>query len=81
MRLTGLVRIGKEIGKLSIPISLLSLGGCATTTIPVPRTDGNVERLMSIPEYKEVKDSNPSVKRWAWEALNTVNDLEYQLKK
>lgn len=36
---------------------------------------------MSIPEYKEVKDSSPSVKRWAWEALNTVNDLEYQLKK
>jgi len=36
---------------------------------------------MSIPEYKEVKDSNPSIKRWAWEALNTVNDLEYQLKK
>ncbi len=36
---------------------------------------------MSIPEYGEVKNSNESVKRWAWEALHTVNDLEYQLKK
>ena len=43
-------------------------------------TDGNVKRLMELPEFSNVRQSTQSVTRWASEALHTVNDLEYQLR-
>ena len=43
-------------------------------------TDGNVKRLMDQPEFSDVQQSTQTVKRWAREALHTVNDLEYQLR-
>lgn len=62
-----------------ILISVVMLGGCVTTQ-PIARTNGNVERLMKMPEYKEVRESSPQIKRWASEALHSVNDLEYEAR-
>lgn len=43
-------------------------------------TNGNVKRLMELPEFGNVQESTQPVTRWASEALHTVNDLEYQLR-
>ena len=71
---------GARIAIPLIGILLLSLGGCATTQ-PVARTSGNTNRLMTMPEYEQVRSSNEDVKRWAREALHTVNDLEYEVRR
>jgi len=71
---------GARIAIPLIGILLLSLGGCATTQ-PVARTSGNTSRLMTMPEYEQVRSSNEDVKRWAREALHTVNDLEYEVRR
>jgi len=75
-------RIGLSGSGITKPLTLIltvMLGGCVTTQ-PIARTNGNVERLMKMPEYKEVRESNPQVKRWASEALHAVNDLEYEAR-
>jgi len=72
-------RLGKKTRTLLTLILALALGGCATTQ-PVTRTTGQVERLMTMPEYEQVRSSSPEVKRWAREALTSVNDLEYQVR-
>lgn len=72
-------RLGK---RTRVPLTLilaLALGGCATIQ-PVTRTTGQVERLMTMPEYEQVRSSSPEVRRWAREALTSVNDLEYQVR-
>lgn len=71
---------GARIAIPLIGILLLSLGGCATTQ-PVARTSGNTSRLMTMPEYEQVRSSSEDVKRWAREALHTVNDLEYEVRR
>jgi len=64
-----------------MPLMLLCAAGCRTVDHPVTRlTDGNVSRLMQLPEFGDVQQSTQTVKRWAWEAMHTVNDLEYQLR-
>ena len=35
---------------------------------------------MKMPEYKEIRESSPQIKRWASEALHSVNDLEYEAR-
>lgn len=70
---------GSGITKPLTLILTLMLGGCVTTQ-PIARTSGNVERLMKMPEYKEVRESSPQIKRWASEALHSVNDLEYEAR-
>ena len=72
-------RLGKKTRMLLTLILALALGGCATTQ-PVTRTTGQVERLMTLPEYEQVRSSSPQVRRWAREALTSVNDLEYQVR-
>jgi len=47
-----------------------------TTRLP----EGNVKRLTEMPEFESVKESPEDVKRWAKEALHSINDLEYQLR-
>jgi len=42
--------------------------------------EGNVKRLMKLQEFQDIKDSGANVKRWATEALHTINDLEFQLR-
>tara|TARA_Y100001938_G_C8029648_1_gene399923 strand:- start:734 stop:952 length:219 start_codon:yes stop_codon:yes gene_type:complete len=62
-------------------LMLLWAAGCRTVDHPVTRlTDGNVKRLMELPEFSNVQQSTQPVTRWAREALHTVNDLEYQLR-
>ena len=71
---------GARIAIPLIGILVLSLGGCATTQ-PVARTSGNTSRLMTMPEYEQIRTSNEDVKRWAREALHTVNDLEFEVRR
>lgn len=76
-------RIGRRrfILTMLMPLMLLWAAGCRTVDHPVTRlTDGNVRRLMEQPEFLEVQQSTQTIKRWAREALHTVNDLEYQLR-
>jgi hypothetical protein len=70
---------GSGITKPLTLILTVMLGGCVTTQ-PIARTNGNVERLMKMPEYKEIRESSPQIKRWASEALHSVNDLEYEAR-
>jgi len=49
--------------------------------LPITRLpEGNVKRLMKLQEFQDIKDSGANVKRWATEALHTINDLEFQLR-
>jgi len=57
----------------------LVLGGCASVS-PVVRTSGNADRLIKDPRFESVKTSNPDVQSWAYDAINTVNDLEYEVR-
>jgi len=36
---------------------------------------------MTMPEYEQIRTSNEDVKRWAREALHTVNDLEFEVRR
>ena len=68
--------------RLLLMLSTVSLISCGTTTTePITRLpEGNVSRLMEMPEFEEVKGSGDGIKRWAKEALKTVNDLEYIIR-
>jgi len=57
----------------------LVLGGCASVS-PVVRTSGNADRLINDPRFNEVTRSTPNVQSWAYDAINTVNDLEYEVR-
>lgn len=70
---------GSGITKLLMLTLIVMLGGCVTTQ-PIARTNGQVERLMKMPEYEQVRSSGPQIKRWASEALHAVNDLEYEAR-
>ena len=63
---------------LILPLAL-ALGGCATVS-PVVRTSGNADRLLNDPRFEEVTRSTPNVQSWAYDAINTVNDLEYEVR-
>jgi hypothetical protein len=60
-------------------LSAAVLGGCATAD-PVVRTSGNADRLINDPRFEEVTRSTPNVQSWAYDAVNTVNDLEYEVR-
>ncbi len=67
-----------------ISILLIILTTSCSSLRPLPTTrlpEGNVKRLTEMPEFESVKGSGEAVKRWAKEALHSVNDLEYQLRK
>ena len=67
---------------ISVPLILLMTSCGSLSPLPITRLpEGNVKRLMEMPEFPEVKDSPASVRRWAKEALHTVNDLEFQLRR
>ena len=81
MKTENLIGRLKSIRTMLMPLMLLWAAGCRTVDHPVTRlTDGNVSRLMQLPEFGDVQQSTQTVKRWAWEAMHTVNDLEYQLR-
>jgi hypothetical protein len=67
-----------------ISILLIILTTSCSSLRPLPTTrlpEGNVKRLTEMPEFNSVKESGDDVKRWAREALHSINDLEYQLRK
>ena len=70
---------GLTLGIASTLLSAVALGGCATVS-PVVRTSGNSDRLINDPRFEEVKKSTPDVQSWAYDAINTVNDLEYEVR-
>ena len=81
MKIKNLIGRMKSIRTMLTLLMLLWAAGCRTVDHPVTRlTDGNVKRLMELPEFSNVQQSTQSVTRWASEALHTVNDLEYQLR-
>ena len=68
--------------RLLLTLLTASLISCSSTEV-VPITglpEGNVKRLMEAPEFQDVKESGESVKRWAKDALKTINDLEYIIR-
>jgi hypothetical protein len=76
------LQLEKNGRTLAIALTLLSvvvLGGCATVD-PVVRTSGNADRLINDPRFEEVTRSTPNVQSWAYDAINTVNDLEYEVR-
>ena len=81
MKIKNLIGRLKSIRTMLTLLMLLWAAGCRTVDHPVTRlTDGNVKRLMELPEFSNVQQSPQPVTRWAREALHTVNDLEYQLR-
>jgi PBP1b-binding outer membrane lipoprotein LpoB len=72
-------RSGLKVAVVLIMLSALVLGGCASVA-PVVRTSGNADRLINDPRFESVKTSNPDVQSWAYDAINTVNDLEYEVR-
>ena len=81
MKIKNLIGRLKSIRTMLTLLMLLWAAGCRTVDHPVTRlTDGNVKRLMELPEFSNVQQSTQSVTRWAGEALHTVDDLEYQLR-
>lgn len=76
-------RPGRNGGRLAAALTtvlVLTLGGCATVRPPVVRTVGNADRLLNDPRFEKVLQSNDDVKAWAYDAVNTVNDLEYEAR-
>ena len=66
---------------ISVLLILLTTSCGSFKPLPVTRLpEGNVKRLTEMPEFQIVKESSEEVKRWAKEALHSVNDLEYQLR-
>lgn len=72
-------RSGLRVAVVLIMLSTLLLGGCASVA-PVVRTSGNADRLINDPRFEAVKTSTPDVQSWAYDAINTVNDLEYEVR-
>ena len=67
---------------IAILLTLLMTSCGSLKPLPITRLpEGNVKRLMALPEFSNVKDSSPEVKRRAKEALHTVNDLEFNIRK
>ena len=69
--------------RIYISALLIILTSSCSSIKPLPVTrlpEGNVTRLMEMPEFQVVKESPEEVKRWAKEALRSINDLEYQLR-
>jgi len=64
-------------------ILMLLMTSCGSIRLlPITRLpEGNVKRLTDMPEFQSVKESSEEIKRWAKEALHSVNDLEYQLRR
>ena len=64
-------------------VLLILLTTSCSSFKPMPITrlpEGNVKRLMKLQEFQDIKDAGANVKRWATEALHTINDLEFQLR-
>jgi uncharacterized protein YceK len=55
------------------------LGGCASTSSQFLPTD-TVTFLTTDYRFAEVMKSNEDVKGWARDALQTINELQYQLE-
>ncbi len=70
---------GLTLAIASTLLLVIALGGCATVS-PVVRTSGNADRLINDPRFDEVTRSTPNVQSWAYDAINTVNDLEYEVR-
>jgi hypothetical protein len=70
---------GLTLAVASTLLLVVVLGGCATVD-PVVRTLGNADRLLNDPRFEEVTRSTPNVQSWAYDAINTVNDLEYEVR-
>ena len=68
----------KFIGALLI----LLMTSCGSfKPLPITRLpEGIVKRMMKLQEFQDIKDAGANVKRWANEALHTINDLEFQLR-
>ena len=60
-------------------VTAVFLGGCASTGSQFLPTD-TVTFLTTDYRFKEVMNSNEDVKGWARDALQTINELQYQLE-
>jgi hypothetical protein len=60
-------------------VAMVFLGGCVSTGSKFLPTD-TVTFLTTDYRFKEVMKSNDDVKGWARDALQTINELQYQLE-
>ena len=60
-------------------VATVFLGGCASTGSQFLPTD-TVTFLTTDYRFKKVMESNDDVKGWARDALQTINELQYQLE-
>jgi hypothetical protein len=60
-------------------VIVVFLGGCVSTGSQFLPTD-TVTFLTTDYRFKEVMKSNDDVKGWARDALQTINELQYQLE-
>ena len=60
-------------------VIVVFLGGCASTSPQFLPTD-TVTFLTTDYRFAEVMKSNDDVKGWARDALQTINELQYQLE-
>jgi hypothetical protein len=60
-------------------VVMVFLGGCVSTGSQFLPTD-TVTFLTTDYRFKEVMKSNDDVKGWARDALQTINELQYQLE-
>ena len=64
-----------------LTVSLGTISCRSTDPLPITRLpEGNVKRLMEMPEFIDVKEADGNIKRWAKEALDSINDLEYIIR-
>ena len=68
--------------KSIVALLILSTTSCSSfRPLPITRLpEGNVKRMMKLHEFQDIKNAGDNVKRWATEALHTINDLELQLR-
>ena len=69
----------KKILPLLATLSLVMLGGCATTA-KTTLSGSETQRLMAKPEFQNVLKAEEPVRTWAMDALETVAKLQRDLK-
>jgi hypothetical protein len=70
--------VALTVAASALTLLLFPLAGCVTRTASVTPTSNNLARLTTLPDAEQARDVAPIFTR---DALNTVNDLETEIKE